>query len=50
MASARHDEAWGRSGGSVRARGGWGRTGVTVWLGGKAYKGLRLAATLAPWA
>src|SRR5262252_3739512 len=48
MAPARDDDAWGRSGGSGRARGGGGLTGVAMRLGGKAHKGFRLVATLAP--
>src|SRR5207247_10404152 len=48
-AAARRHDAWWRSCGGVRARGGGVRTGVAVRLAGEARKGFRLAAVLAPW-
>jgi len=37
-APARHDDAWGRSGGGLRAGSGGVRTGVAVWLFDEAFK------------
>src|SRR5712691_4336631 len=48
-AAARRHDAWWRSCGGLRARGGGVLTGVAVRLAGEARKGFRLAAVLAPW-
>ena len=48
-APARHDDAWGRSGGGLRAGSGGVRTGVAVWLFDEAFKGFRRTVALRAW-
>src|SRR5262249_9520328 len=48
-APARHDNAWGWSGGGLRAGSGGVLTGVAVRPFDEAFKGFRLTAPLRPW-
>src|SRR5467141_2952207 len=49
LAPARHDDAWGRSGGGLRAWSGGVRTGGAGWLFDEACKGFRRTVALRAW-